>query len=144
MTELVPRGEYPAACLTGLHVLLVDDSIDALHAFAELLEMEGAQVVTAQSGAEALSVASGTHHFDLLISDISMPDMNGHEMLAALRARASTAHVPAIALTGFGAAADPMRDETVRGFDKYLGKPVMFDTLIETIQALAPVRAKPQ
>lgn len=144
MTDPMLDGEYPAACLTGLNVLLVDDSIDALHAFAELLEMEGAHVVTAQSGAEALTAAEGIHHFDLLISDISMPDMDGHEMLAALRARASTAHVPAIALTGFGSSADPMGDETVRGFDKYLGKPVMFDTLIDTIRALATIRAKPE
>ncbi len=144
MTDPMLDGEYPPACLTGLRVLLVDDSVDALHAFAELLEMEGERVVMAQSGAEALAAALGTDPFDLLISDICMPDMDGHEMLAALRARAATAHVPAIALTGFGATADPMRNETVRGFDKYLGKPVMFDTLIETIQTLVTVRARPE
>ncbi|GAA4335015.1 hypothetical protein GCM10023144_27860 [Pigmentiphaga soli] len=117
--------------LTGLKVLLVDDTPEVLGAFAELLELEGALVAAAGSAREALDAAA-LDRFDLLISDLSMPDMDGHHLLRALRADAHAAALPAIALSGFGADAC---GEAIR-FDRYLAKPVLFETLLQAIHGV--------
>jgi two-component system CheB/CheR fusion protein len=81
------------------------------------------------SGAEGLDAAS-VSEFDLIISDISMPEMDGYEFLQALRAKPRYGETPAIALTGFG------RDEDVEqaleaGFTTHLTKPLDFDNLVK-------------
>lgn len=135
MNEL-PEDGQDKGCLDGLNVLLVDDSPEVLSAFAELLEMEGANVCATNSGREALDAALPPGGFHLLISDISMPDMDGHELLARLRRDPRTAGVPAIALSGLGPGAQAAGGKEIGGFDRYLGKPVMFDVLLQTIREL--------
>ena len=114
--------------LYGVRVLVVDDTQDSLDMLRFLLNGEGAMVQTASSGAEGLIIAAG-RDFDLVISDISMPDIDGYEFLQALRERPGYQDVPAIALTGFG------RDEDVErarqaGFTTHLTKPIDFDNLV--------------
>src|SRR5690606_17295007 len=94
--------------LCGLRVLLVDDAVDTLEAFGYLLELEGAKVTLARSGIEALEQAHN-QHFDLILSDVSMPNMDGHELLARLHHECGMRDVPAIALTGFARAQDIRR-----------------------------------
>ena len=72
--------------------------------------------------------------FDLILSDIAMPDMSGYELIEALRKRPNMAKVPAIALTGFGRDQDAARALRA-GFDAHLGKPVTFSALLHVIGA---------
>jgi two-component system CheB/CheR fusion protein len=64
-----------------------------------------------------------------------MPVMNGHELMMALRELPHVKHIPAIALTGYGAAVD-MQKSRQSGFDQHIGKPVSYDELIDTIEQL--------
>lgn len=130
-TKTVNVGESSFASdgLSGARILVVDDSQDSLEMLHFLLSAEGAHVITASSGKEALGLAR-THEFDLIVSDISMPEMDGYEMLTALRADARFIDVPAIALTGFGRPEDIARVRAV-GFTSHLTKPVDLDYLVE-------------
>jgi two-component system CheB/CheR fusion protein len=125
------RASLPrtAGELSGARILIVDDTQDSVDMLRLLLTGEGATVETALSGAEGLTVASNSD-FDLVISDISMPEMDGYEFLQALRANPRHRATPALALTGFG------RDEDVErareaGFTTHLTKPLDFDNLVK-------------
>ncbi|SOE91942.1 two-component system, chemotaxis family, CheB/CheR fusion protein [Burkholderia sp. D7] len=117
--------------LVGMRILLVDDSLEALDAFRTLLELEGASVQAETSAQQALAAAA-TANFDLILSDIAMPAMDGYELIAALRRLPQTASVPAIAMTGFGREQDAA-SALAAGFNAHLGKPVSLPVLLNTI-----------
>ncbi len=119
--------------LGGVRILLVDDSPDVLETLQMLLEIEGAWVITANSGLQALELLP-QGPFDLLISDIGMPGMDGHQLIEAVRKRLDDPP-PGIALTGFASQEDIKRAITA-GFARHLGKPVSFDALIEAAEAV--------
>lgn len=127
-----PReAQGDASLLKGMRILLVDDAVESLQAFQSLLEMEGAQVWPQTNGPAALAV-SAHQPFDLILSDIGMPGMDGYELIAALRKLPATAAVPALALTGFGRPQDATR--AIRaGYDGHLGKPVSLQALLDKI-----------
>jgi two-component system CheB/CheR fusion protein len=129
-----PAGE---PSLQGLRILLVDDGVDALETFALLLQLEGAEVATAASGAQALELAAA-RPFDLLISDIGMPVMDGHMLIGELRRSPPTAALKAIALTGYGTPQDRQRSIEA-GFDICLGKPLEMARLKAAIEQLGLV-----
>jgi two-component system, chemotaxis family, CheB/CheR fusion protein len=122
-------------------ILVVDDSRETTEMLSKLLEMEGAFVETARSGLEALDVAAGKK-FDLVISDISMPEMDGYQLLSKLRSLPSMADVPALALTGHGRASDV--DRALRqGFAGHVAKPLDLDKLLLRIRQLVNHSATP-
>ncbi|MEJ1098205.1 MULTISPECIES: CheR family methyltransferase [unclassified Pseudoxanthomonas] len=120
--------------LTGLNVLLVDDTTDTVEALQALLELEGAQVMAATSGQEALDLAEAKQ-FDLVVSDIGMPGMDGHDFMKALRQRPAYATTPSVALTGFGSSRD-IENALAAGFTAHIGKPVSLASLLEAIRKL--------
>jgi signal transduction histidine kinase/ActR/RegA family two-component response regulator len=119
--------------LAAVRVLVVDDSPETATMLRQLLEFEGAEVATALSGAEALRTVDG-RDFDLVISDIAMPGMDGYELLRELRLRPRTSGVPALAVTGFGQTEDAERAYAA-GFFAHLVKPVEIARLIEAARA---------
>lgn len=121
--------------LQGTTILLVDDSPEVLEVMQTLLEMESAEVAAYSDPLKALEdAASGD--YDVIISDIGMPGMDGHALIKALRGLAHLRQTPAIALTGYGASADQYKSRQ-SGFDRHLNKPVGYDELVETIEALS-------
>src|SRR5262249_5605302 len=78
-----PSGEPR---LRGIRVLVVDDDLGICHSLEEILEADGCEVETAQDGAAGLERLAGGH-FDLVLSDVVMPNMDGHELYTAVRAR---------------------------------------------------------
>lgn len=121
-----------ATRLHGAHILVVDDTEDAAEMLGILLTKEGATVVTAPSGADGLRAAQGAR-FDLIISDISMPEMDGYELLARLREIDGYGGTPAIALTGYGRNSDVDRAREA-GFTTHLTKPVNFASLVALVR----------
>ncbi len=117
-----------------MRILLVDDDAETLDLFASLLESEGAIVRAETSGAKALE-ASAQEPFELIVSDVGMPLMDGYELIAALRARPATARIPAIALTGFGRPHDVTR-ALAAGFAGHLDKPVDLDRMRRLVAEL--------
>jgi two-component system CheB/CheR fusion protein len=133
----------PGRTFAGSRVLLVDDTPDMLETLGYLLEHIGARVTPASSGAEALA-ATESGDFDLVISDIGMPGMDGYQMLAELRKRPRTAGLRAIALTGHGQEQDVER-ALRSGFDAHVAKPVDFAgmrAVMASVLAGAPIAGK--
>jgi two-component system CheB/CheR fusion protein len=126
------RSVESSPSISDVRVLVVDDSRETVSALRDLLESEGAIATTALSGAEGLRIAK-EEEFDLVISDISMPEMDGYQFLKELRSGSKKPAVAAVALTGFGRQED-IREARRAGFDEHLTKPVRFDQLIEVIR----------
>ena len=124
--------------LTGMRILVVDDSADTVEMLQTLLEMDGALVSTAGGGPEALQILE-EKSFDVILSDISMPDMDGFELLSRLRKLPNGADVPVLALTGFGRAEDVER-ATSEGFFSHITKPVDVSAIVTMLQKL-PARS---
>ncbi len=120
--------------LSNKFILVVDDSPETTEMLGKLLQLEGAFVESARSGAEALEIAR-RKNFDLVVSDISMPEMDGYQLLQKLRELPSMANVPAVALTGYGRGADVERARA-EGFAEHLTKPLDLDQLLQIVRRL--------
>ena len=112
-------------------VLLVDDHYDTCLGMKRMLERRGYQITVAHSAEQAVEKIR-TQEFDLLISDIGLPDRSGYELMRELRLNK---HLPGIALSGFGTEED-VNQAREAGFAEHLTKPVNFERLEKTIQAL--------
>jgi len=116
----------------GRRLLLVEDHAATLQVVAILLTREGYQVVTATSVAEALVAAADRGHFDLVISDLGLPDGSGTQLMAQLRDRYG---LKGIALSGYGRDADIARSRD-SGFVAHLVKPVRVSELRRVLSSL--------
>jgi PAS domain S-box-containing protein len=130
----MPVGDLGIGTLQGMSVLVLDDSEDTTEMLQHLLEISGAEVNVATGGIEALRLAS-EKEFDVVLSDISMPGMDGFEFLSKLRELPGKSDMPAVALTGFGRPEDVQRayDE---GFYAHLTKPFDIQMLATLLQKL--------
>jgi PAS domain S-box-containing protein len=127
--EPVPIAPTPMPVAAGIahescrkRVLVVDDNIDAAETLAALLSIEGHEVRTAASGADALELV---REFipQVAFLDIGLPVMSGYELALHLRAQPHLAHATLVALTGWGQEADRQRSRAA-GLDHHLTKPV--------------------
>ncbi len=120
----------------NLHILLVEDNEDTLRILSRLLERAGCKVITAQSiGAAksvAQSVAEGTEKFDLVISDLGLPDGDGRDLMRELHNRDG---LSGIAISGYGMEED-IEKSLAAGFAKHLTKPIQIEELQATISKL--------
>jgi DNA-binding NarL/FixJ family response regulator len=103
-------------------ILVIDDEAKLRAQAAELLRLENYEVTEARNGREGVEFARRAPP-DLIVCDITMPEMNGHRVLETLRGDPKTAHVPFIFLTGWGEKGD-VRAGMNLGADDYLVKPV--------------------
>jgi DNA-binding NtrC family response regulator len=103
-------------------ILLVDDDIEVLKALKKVLEKDGFEVLPHSTAPSAMRFVNETKsHFDLVITDVSMPGMNGMAFLGAVKA--AFPKVPVIIITAFGDWGQYM--ETIRdGAYEYLNKPL--------------------
>ena len=121
--------------LAGIRVLAVDDEIDSLDLLASILSQQGSEVTTVTSAKAAMSALTQSN-FDLLISDISMPEVNGYELIRQIRNLESPlADIPAIALTAYASEGDRQRSIDV-GYQKHIGKPINISELLTIIEQL--------
>lgn len=114
----------------GLRLLVVEDHVDTLATLSRLLARRGFSVFTAASVADALKVAAETA-FDVLVSDIGLPDGRGTELLEKLGEMIGQ-RPPSVAMSGFGMEEDIERCHSA-GFSEHLTKPVEFSALIRAI-----------
>lgn len=119
--------------LNGVHVLLVEDSVDNQELISLLLSDAGALVDVADGALKGIQLAM-KNPYDVILMDIQMPDLDGHEAVARLRADGY--HRPIAALT-----ANAIRSEKEmslrHGFDDYLTKPIDIPVLIRAIKRLS-------
>ena len=117
-----------------LRVLIIEDAPDTLSMLQIVFEMRGYEVTLCQTPTEALRVAASMW-FDIIISDIGMPEIDGYELLARLRQMSHLSDVPAVALTGYASQADA---ESARraGYDAHIAKPIEPAELASKIEQL--------
>jgi two-component system CheB/CheR fusion protein len=118
--------------LAGMSILVVDDSAETVEMLVHLLDESGAHVLSATSGEEALRIARGSR-FDAVLSDISMPGMDGFEFARKFRQLPGKRRIPILALTGFGREEDIERAKS-EGFFSHLTKPVDIDALAKLLK----------
>jgi PAS domain S-box-containing protein len=122
--------------LRGLRVLVVDDEPDARDLVSIVLRGAGAEVVTAATAAEALTMIDRQPP-DVLISDIGMPDQDGYDLIREVRRRGDArARLPALALTAYARHEDRER-VLAAGYHLYVAKPVDPEALTRDVARLA-------
>ena len=123
ITELVPKahGDMLPQSAKNLHLMIVDDNIDAAQSLGSLLAAKGHQVIVAGDAKSALKNAH-IERIQVFILDIGLPDMDGYELARRLRAKSETANAVLIALSGYGQAHDRVLSKAA-GFDHHFVKP---------------------
>jgi CheY-like chemotaxis protein len=119
---------------TTRKILVVDDVADVTDMVALFLSHAGFEVATANSPKAAIELAADTP-YDLVISDIGMPEMNGYELAESLRARNEYSVTPLIAMTGYTEYDDRGRSLQA-GFNAHLTKPINPSQLLNLIEEL--------
>lgn len=124
----------PADLLNGWNIIIIDDEPDAVEISKILLEMHGAQVMTATTGTKGLAMIP-TYHPRFILCDISMPEMSGWEVVERLKGDTATASIPVVALTAHAMAGD-LEKVLGGGFDNYLTKPLCPETFVSELLTL--------
>jgi len=119
------------AVTSDRRLLLVDDHYDTCLSMKRMLERRGYQITVAHSAEQAVEKVR-TQEFDLLISDIGLPDRSGYELMREVRLNK---RLPGIALSGFGSEQD-VNQAREAGFAEHLTKPINFERLEKTIHSL--------
>ncbi|MES2596771.1 MAG: ATP-binding protein [Verrucomicrobiota bacterium] len=115
--------------LPSLRLLLVEDNLDTARVLTKLLTRAGFTVLSASDVATATAI-SDAESFDVLVSDLGLPDGTGHEVMRRVR---HTHHVPGIAMSGYGMDEDLRRSRDA-GFVEHLVKPVQASQIIDAIR----------
>ena len=120
-------------------VLIVEDNDKNLKLVRDVLQVKGYETIEAGSAEDGIELARNRNP-DLVLMDIQLPGMNGIDALKVLRADASTAGIPVIAVT-----ASVMQQDrnliTEAGFDGYIGKPINLKEFIDTVRAMLERKA---
>jgi PAS domain S-box-containing protein len=136
--EAAARVEECPPSLEGLHILVLDDEADTCEVVAAVLARCGARVTEATSAADALEAVAAAD-FDLIVSDIGMPGVDGYEFIRRVRARereSGTRQTPAVALTAYAREEDRRRAFRA-GFQMHLAKPVEPDELTAVVASFS-------
>ncbi|MET0542832.1 MAG: ATP-binding protein [Variovorax sp.] len=127
-----PSGPAPVtSAVTNGRVLVVEDNVDGLRTLVELIEASGHSVRGAADGEAALRVAADWKP-DLVLLDLGLPRMDGHEVATRLRSELGLTDAKIVALTGWGTEQDRARSRAA-GFDAHLTKPIVAEQLVEFI-----------
>ena len=137
-TEEVSRTPTLTGASLQHKILLVDDHVDTCVGMKMILERRGYRVKTAHDVAGALEIAQD-YQFDLLISDLGLPDRTGFELMKELR-RLRGDSIRSVALSGFGMESDIERSHEA-GFDEHMIKPVNLERLGEILRRAFPEAA---
>jgi CheY-like chemotaxis protein len=124
----------PSTSLCGVRVLAVDDDADAVEVLRLVLEGAGASVTTMTSARDALDALRGDTAFDVIVSDIGMPEMDGYAFIRNVRSGVGATEVPAIALTAYARGEDA-RQAMLAGYQEHVAKPVDPVRLLEIVKA---------
>jgi CheY-like chemotaxis protein len=124
--------------------LVVDDDLDTLEMLKVILQNRGAEVITASSACDALTALEHSVP-DALVSDLAMPEHDGHELIAHIRQRGPErgGNIPAIAVTAYARVEDRVRALTA-GFQMYVPKPIDPNELVAVVANLTHPYSAPQ
>jgi HAMP domain-containing protein/signal transduction histidine kinase/ActR/RegA family two-component response regulator len=133
-TVLVAAPDVAPKRFHGEKVLIVDDDLRNVFALAAVLEQAGLEVVYAETGVDGIRALERNEDTALVLMDVMMPELDGNATIAAIRAEATNADLPVIAVTAKATAEDRART-LASGADDYITKPVDTDKLLDVIAA---------
>jgi two-component system cell cycle response regulator DivK len=120
----------------GMKILYVEDNDDNVYMLRKRLTRAGFTVVIATDGVQGVAMA-GSERPDLIIMDLTLPDMDGWEATRRIKSDPATKHIPVVALTANAMEGD--REKALAaGCDDFDTKPVELPRLLDKIRALAP------
>jgi CheY-like chemotaxis protein len=122
--------------LSTWRVAVIEDEPDALFILSEYLRMQGATVHAYSSVQQALESLPLVNP-NLILTDLTMPVMDGYALLHRIRQIEALSKTPVIAMTAHALLGDRTRI-VAAGFDGYIGKPLRIDTLVNTIVTCVP------
>lgn len=144
----LPLGSAPSSTsdlesseATPRRVLIVEDNVDAAEMLGALLRTAGHEVSMVERGSEALELL-GQSTVDIVLCDIGLQDMSGHDLAVAIRSTPGLETLPMIAITGHGQDEDQKRSARA-GFDAHLTKPVAYRDLAALLDQFGS-RASPE
>lgn len=131
------KKESKAEYLNGMTVMVIEDEQDTRCMLGEAIQLYGASVILASSAAEALAELNHQKP-DVLVSDIAMPDMDGYQLIHAIRAElpSECKEIPAVALSASASASDRKRSLEA-GYLAHLSKPIAVQDLVSILAGLA-------
>ena len=129
--DAAPDGDHDGR-VGPLRVLIVEDHADTANVIRRLLSAKGHHVKVAHNAADALALA-GAHAFDLVVSDLGLPDMTGYELMTRIKDRHG---LRGIAMSGFGME-DDIRRSHQAGFSDHIVKPLSMAQLERAIRRVA-------
>ncbi len=118
-----------------LRILVVDDNRDSATSMAIMLKMIGNETFTAFDGMQAIEAAA-THSPDVILMDVSMPTLSGHEATRRIRGTSTSPRPYIVALSGWGREQDE-RQSLEAGCDRHLVKPVTLAVMQELLARVA-------
>jgi CheY-like chemotaxis protein len=120
-------------------ILVVEDNRDSREILSKLLELEGYKVLTACDGREGLALIASEQP-DLIVTDVSMPEINGLKMIQLIRERRESSELPIVALTAYTS----LREQAIEnGANRAMGKPFDYESFLEHISQLLAEPASP-
>ncbi len=128
-----PEPQFKVVACRG-RALVVDDNPDITEMLAAVLRHAGFVVSSAHSAPDAIEAALA-RHFDVVVSDIGMPGMTGHELARVLRAMPQYRAIPMVAVTGFDMY-DDEESSSEAGFTAHLRKPIDAASLTHAVTGL--------
>jgi CheY-like chemotaxis protein len=131
--EMLERLHASDEDLRGRKVLVVDDDVRNIFALGSVLERHGMNVLTAQTGREAVATLETTRDVAIVLMDIMMPGMDGYQTMQLIRTQPALRRLPIVALTAKAMKGD--REKCLdAGASDYLAKPVNTDQLLATLR----------
>ncbi|MET0500300.1 MAG: response regulator, partial [Candidatus Binatia bacterium] len=131
--EMLERVRQSDEALWGKKILVVDDDVRNIFALTSLLEQHGLQVISAETGTEAISLLQQNQDVDAVLMDIMMPEMDGYETMRMIRGNQRHRVLPILALTAKAMKGD--REKCLEaGASDYIAKPVNTDELLALLR----------
>ncbi|WP_202921580.1 hybrid sensor histidine kinase/response regulator [Anatilimnocola aggregata] len=121
----------------SLHILVVEDNVDAADSLSLLLRLHGHEVQVARTGPSAIEMAAADRP-DLILLDIGLPGMDGYQVAKHLRELPDFAGVTICALTGFTPSEADRQRQHETGFNHYYIKPLSLEILLELCKTIVP------
>jgi CheY-like chemotaxis protein/HAMP domain-containing protein/GAF domain-containing protein len=130
---MLERVRQSDEALWGKKVLVVDDDVRNIFALTSLLEQHGLEVISAETGTEAISLLQQNQDVDAVLMDIMMPEMDGYETMRMIRGNQRHRVLPILALTAKAMKGD--REKCLEaGASDYIAKPVNTDELLALLR----------
>ncbi len=122
------------------NILIIEDEMALLESLTLLFDMSGFTVTTASNGSDAIAILDKEdHHPEVIICDVNLPDMPGHDILKHLRQHKTKSTTPFIFLSAFADKNDVQLGLNM-GADEYVTKPFHIQDLLNTVNAMLAKR----